>query len=228
MILNFRRFSLTLFSPLFCLPASQAQANAQIPLSPSSVIGSSGSWDSNYLAGKIFDQQLGVSAEGIPVTYWANKDNTGNLPIYITIDLGAPYSISDFSLFNTHNGNWYDRGTGSFSILASNTITDTGSSNFVLSGQVVTLVQSALASSITVAPLGQHFTSLNTTNSYRYLSFVPTTVASLNPPFSNTAYGLNELQVFATSVPELSGTTQLTLGLVTLGLILRRRLASGV
>ena len=64
---------------------------------------------------------------------------------YVTVDLGKIFSLSSFSLFNTSNGASNDRGTGSFSILGSNSLVADGANGYTLGGAITTLVSGTLA-----------------------------------------------------------------------------------
>lgn len=188
---------------VLCMFATSSGAATQLVLSPTSVIGSSGSYSASFAANNILDEQLGAVTDVSGSTYWLNPDNTGGASVFITIDLGQAYVVSSLDLFNTHNGQWFDRGTGTFSILAGNSVADVGGGTFALTGTVTTLASGFLAAAATNAPLAQTF-AVTDIGSYRYLSFRPTTTNALNTPPSSTAFGLNELRVFASPVPEPS------------------------
>ena len=75
-----------------------------------------------FPASSILDHQTGTINEPTQDgSYWLNSDN-GPANAYIVIDLGAAFHLGSFDLFNTHNANFNDRGTGDFSIEASNSI----------------------------------------------------------------------------------------------------------
>ena len=95
---------------------------SQISLSPSNVIGFLGEYNSFFPASSILDHQTGTINEPTQDgSYWLNSDN-GPANAYIVIDLGAAFHLASFDLFNTHNANYGDRGTGAFKIEASNSI----------------------------------------------------------------------------------------------------------
>lgn len=203
---------------------------AQLILTPASVIGSSGSYQNtataqpgDFDAGNIFDQQTGDVVDqhaytSPPVTYWLNGDN-GPANAFITVDLGGVYTLSNFQLYNTHNAQYYDRGTGDFSILGSND---------PLFGTSIQLVSGTLNSAaVTGSPFdpitGQTFASLSG-QSVRYLQFLPTSVASAgNPCCGTNVYGLNELRVFGSAVPEPGTWALMIVGMGLMGGALRRR-----
>ncbi len=201
--------------------ATSANA-AQVSLSPSSVVGSSGALHPQFAAGNIFDNQTGpVYDEDGYLGYWLNPDN-GPANAYITFDLGRVINLRSFVLFNTHNSVSGDRGTGNFSIFGSNSIA---------AGRLVapSLVLSAtLAGQPMAGPMiAQPFQA---TGSYRYLSFNPTSVKSSpdNPNGPNftccgaNVYGLNELRVFG-SVPEPQSWAMMIAGFGLIGAASRRR-----
>jgi hypothetical protein len=198
---------------------------AQILLAPSDVIGSNGQYSGTFTASAILDHQTGsINEPAQDGSYWLNSDN-GPVNAYVVLDLGAMYHIVSFDLFNTHNANYGDRGTGDFSIEASNSIGagPGGSVGFDLSGGIVTLVSGTLTSA---NPAGdpvaaQTFTSSDA-GSYRYVRFSPHSVASFNAPCCGANnYGLNELRAFdgpVTATPEPASVVLLGLCLAALGL----------
>ena len=98
--------------------ARRADAS-QISLSPANVIGFFGQYSTLFPASAILDHQTGTISEPAQNgSYWLNSDN-GPANAYIVIDLGAAFHLGSFDLFNTHNANFNDRGTGAFSIEAS-------------------------------------------------------------------------------------------------------------
>lgn len=212
----------TLFAALALASASFSAAAVQVVLTPASVIGTSGSFSSNFAADNILDQQTGAVADISRSTYWLNPDNSGASTVYITIDLGASYRIEELVLFNTHNDSWFDRGTGAFTVLAGNAVVADGANNFRLTGSTSLIVSGALGAVSTAVPPGQSFL-VSDASMYRYLSFQPSSVASLQTAPSTTAYGLNELRVFATAVPEPSQWAMFGAGLLAIGSMVKRR-----
>ena len=199
-----------------------------IPLAPGNVIGFLGAYPGPFPAASILDNQTGPIVENTQNgTYWLNSDN-GPANAYIVIDLGVAFHLASFDLFNTHNANFGDRGTGNFSIEASNSIAPgTGASiGSDLSGPIVTLVSGTLlAANPSVSPLvAQTFLSSDP-GTYRYIRFSPHTVASFNPPCCGTnVYGLNELRAFdaPTTVPEPATMAIFGVGLAVIGLLRKR------
>jgi PEP-CTERM motif len=201
---------------------------AQIALAPSNVIGASGFYTAccAFQAGNIFDQQTGPVTETFGAGYWLNPDN-GPTNAFITIDLGAVYDLSQVDLFNTHNGGYQDRGTGDFTIMGSNSVTDLGGGDFALVGGVV-------VASGTLAPEFNTATTITdqsfaATGSFRYLSFDPTSVSVGGAPCCGAnVYGLDELRVSGVSggaVPEPASWALMIGGFGMAGAMLRRRRA---
>jgi hypothetical protein len=206
-----------------------AASAAQVSLAPSNVVGSSGYYTAccNFNPGSILDQQAGTVTESFGAGYWLNPDN-GPSNAYITVKLGTGtngVSLTGLDLYNTHNGNYGDRGTGNFSIYGSNHISG---------GQLVapTLILSGTLTAATVAgPLvAQTFAASGT---YRYISFNPTSVSTApDGAFGNgvsccgaNVYGLNELRVFGseTAVPEPQSWILLIAGFGLVGAAMRRK-----
>jgi hypothetical protein len=201
----------------------------QITLDASNIIGSTTAYDSRFLADYIVDNQSGVITETKQTAndadggYWLNPNN-GTADAWITIDLGNSYVIDFLELFNTHNAQYFDRGTGDFRILASNSVTQTSSMGFNLSGSVSTLIDSTLLSESgsQADPLtAQSFTSSNT-NAFRYIQFKADSVAAGGSPCCGAnVYGLNEIRISGvTSVPEPTSIAIFSLALM--GLASRR------
>ena len=200
---------------------------SQIPLSPGNVIGFLGEYNSLFPASSILDHQTGtINEPAQDGSYWLNSDN-GPANAYIVIDLGAAFHLGSFDLFNTHNAFYNDRGTGAFSIEASNSIAPGSGTGSDLSGSIVTLVSGTLLSaSLSSDPLlDQTFVSSDP-GSYRYIRFSPHTVAASGQPCCGTnVYGLNELRAFdapASGVPEPGSIAFLGGGLVVLGMLRKR------
>jgi hypothetical protein len=203
------------------LTAGMANA-AQIVLSPSSVVSTSGAYHPQFAAGNIFDNQIGpVYDEDGYLGYWLNPDN-GPANAYITFDLGRVINLTGFVLFNTHNSVSGDRGTGDFSIFGSNAIAG---------GELVAptvVISATLAGQPIAGPMIAQ--SFQASGAYRYLRFNPTSVRSSpdnpNGPYATccgaNVYGLNELRVFG-SVPEPQSWALMIAGFGLIGTISRRR-----
>ena len=193
----------------FCLggamwvTACPAPAPGQIALTPASVVGNYGLYalSGDYTAGAILDQQTGAITEEVyGLKHWLNSDN-GPADAWITIDLGGQFKLAGFDLFNASNGSYGDRGTGSFTLVASNTVAQDGNNGMNLAGTIITVASGQLAAAApSVERVAQHFSSTNEAP-VRYLQFRPTSVAAVSP-IGPSSYGLNELRVFGAAVPE--------------------------
>jgi hypothetical protein len=198
-----------------------------ITLDTSNVIGSTAAYSANFSADYILDNQSGVITErnqspnDADGGYWLNPNN-GTPDAWITIDLGSAYVIDFLELFNTHNAQYFDRGTGDFRILASNSVVDLGSMGFDLAGSVSTLIDSTLLaeSGTQAGPLTAQSFSVGNTDSFRYLQFNADSVAvGGNPCCGTNVYGLNEIRVTAVNeVPVPSTLAIFALGLMGLSL----------
>lgn len=201
---------------LFAMPV--AANAAQIILSPSSVIGSSGNYTlcCDFNPGSIFDQQTGTVTETFGAGYWLNADN-GPADAFITIDLGAAYALTSVTLYNTGNGPFGDRGTGSFNIFGSNSIT-----GVALVGPTLVASGTLAAGAANSNPVAQAFAAAG---NFRYLSFNPTSVAVAGTPCCGANnYGLNELRVSGSAVvPEPQSWVLLIAGFGLVGAAMRRR-----
>ena len=210
----------------FAALAFAGAANAaQIVLTPSSVIGDSGSYVSgstdNFNAGSIFDQQTGAVSDVFNSnTYWINPDN-GPANAFITVDLGGDYSLTSADLFNTHNSQYGDRGTGDFTIVAGNAVT-LGPDGYFISGPQTTLFSGTLNAAPVSDPISSQTFAALSADGFRYLEFLPTSVASYNAPCCGAnVYGLNELRLFGSAVPEPGSWALMLFGFGGLGIVLR-------
>lgn len=199
---------------------------SQIPLSPGNVIGFLGDYSGLFPASSILDHQTGTIVEPAQDgSYWLNSDN-GPSNAYIVIDLGSAIHLGSFDLFNTHNATFGDRGTGAFSIEASNSIAPGAGTGSDLSGSIVTLVSGTLLASPVGIPLAAQTFLSTDVGSYRYIRFSPHSVAAPGTPCCGTnVYGLNELRAFdapVSVIPEPATLGFLGVGLAVLGLLRKR------
>lgn len=179
---------------------------SQIPLSPTNVIGGSGSYGGDWQTGmfnatSILDQQTGPVSDDFGVSYWINPDG-GPLDAYIVIDLGAAYQLSSLDLFNTHNSTFGDRGTGDFTIEAGNSVTNLGAAGFDLTGPTTIILNGTLAAAPVSDPIDAQSFAVSDPGTYRYIKFAPHTVAvpGVSCCGANN-YGLNELRAFGDPAP---------------------------
>ena len=214
-------FKLVFLAAAF-LAAPVSVSASHVILSPAAVIGSSGSYTAccNFNPGSIFDQQTGPVTETFGSGYWLNADN-GPAAAYITVDLGKTLNLSQVILYNTANGLYGDRGTGNFSIFGSNGVS---------AGQLVapTLVASGtLTAGVPYTGSGPSFPvaqSFAASGNFRYISFNPTSVASTNAACCGAnVYGLNELKVVGSAVPEPESWALLLTGFAFVGASMRRK-----
>ncbi len=216
----------------FCAVATTC-FGSQIALSPSNVIGGSGSYGGNWQSGsfnatEILDQQTGPVVDTFTATYWINPDGgPGNA--YIVIDLGAAYHLSSLDLFNTHNSTYGDRGTGDFTIEAGNSVVNLGAAGFDLTGSTTVILNGTLVAAPVSDPISAQSFTLSDPGTYRYIKFEPHTVASANAPCCGANnYGLNELRAFeepintGDSVPEPAPMALIASGLAAVALLRRR------
>lgn len=202
-----------------------------ISLTPASAIGGSPVFfDSNYnvgayAAGNLFNQQTGVvNMSTQPGNAWFPYEGVATTNRFVTIDLGASYQLSSIQIFNSNQS---DRGTGSFSLSASNSVA-TGSFESThplgstLSAPTMLISPTPLFFSTDNPATGQTF-SITDGNSYRYLQITAISVPGSGGPFSNV--GLAEVRVYAAAVPEPS-TYAMLLGASALGCAMwcRRRM----
>jgi hypothetical protein len=211
----------TLIAALSLLVMASSAGAQQLPLSPSNVIGSSGFAGVTYEPGNLLDQQTGTVTDNFG-DYWLSPTNADPANTFITIDLGAAYPVDLIVLFNTHHSFNYNRGTGNFRILAGNSVVDLGGSNFALTGTTSLLVQGALSAVWGDNPPAVTFDVTDGTP-YRYLSFQPLSVASAIPPPTPTSFGVNEMRVVVSAVPEASTSAMMLAGVAVLGWLAARR-----
>jgi hypothetical protein len=135
------------------------------------------------------------------IGYWLGRvDAPYQTSGYFVLDLGAAYKIGQIALFNTHNGQYHDRGTGDFTITASNSIQDLGGSNFDLVSptEIATGTLLPQTDGFYITPGVYTATSAGP---YRYLRFDAESIGAHGVPHGLNGVGLNEIRVFE-AVPE--------------------------
>ena len=209
-----------------CLaPTTSIAQEVQVPLTPSSVIGGSGSISDGRIEGTCClwdstDEEMGSHKEGFSATRIADgvmaEDGEFNMWLVgagsqnsagentVTIDLGAQYAISRIDLYNTHNRRFNNFGTDEFRIDASTTVAFVNDDvDFDLSGDITTILTGNLSSTADESPITtvDSFPGLNPSGNFRYLRFAAISgIVEGNPD----GRGLNEIQVWGTVIPEPS------------------------
>ena len=154
----------------------------------------------------------GSTADLFARSYWITDDNAG-VGAFFTLDLQSIFQINELDLLNTHNAEYENRGTGSFSIYAANSLV--AGTNQLSGGQLIltgTLTDShTLGGSGGAIPVDQ-FTAANglSVGNYRYLQFVVDTLPAYAQ--GSNAAGLNEIQVYGAAIPEPSSAAFLFTG----------------
>jgi hypothetical protein len=136
-------------------------------------------------------------------SYWLGPtfSSTG----YFVIDLGAATNIVQVHLFNTSNGHARDRGTGNFTVKASNSITAGPAGTGMDLVSPVTLVSSTLLPGNHTATAGQQavldqlFIPSDTLTAYRYVRFDALSILTPSGSTSGNGTGLDEIRLL---VPE--------------------------
>ena len=198
------RQSLFIWAALLVAATLSQQASAQLTnlAVGKPVIDGSGSWDGGVIgvgqpfnggtfpATRVTDGSTN-EATGAPESYWLGREGTVNE--YFTLDLTESFDIDRIDLFNTHNRQFNDRGTGEFVITGAQTVD--GSNQlvdpfFVLSGDLSdTSFQGAIVADSFSLPAATNARYLR----FEALTFHPTQVGNVG---GNV--GLNEIQVFNT------------------------------
>jgi hypothetical protein len=193
---------------------------AQVSLAPANVYASSFAYSGTYLADNILDQQTGaINETAQDGSYWLHPDYDP-APAFISIDLGAQYRLGSFDLFNTHNAGYNDRGTGNFTIRASN---DSTFATFV------TVASGTLTAEQQGTPLSAQTYASSSNALFQYIQFRATSVAAQTnggAGYNFSAYGLNELRVFDAAqlgVPEPAQWALMIGGFGLIGAASRRR-----
>lgn len=161
-----------------------AIAQDQIPLAPGNVIGGTNPYNPQFANSNVLDAQTGDISEPTQNGYWLNPDG-GPQDAFIVIDLGQAFRIGELQLFNTHNAQFNDRGTGDFTITGSNEIAATDRfdafGSDIVGGTLLLTGTLAPASQVDDPIDAQSFNVMDT-STYRYLRFDAETVASGGAP----------------------------------------------
>jgi hypothetical protein len=203
-----------LFPALLCLGATAVLRADIIFLTPSAAIGGTPTFlnsdykgefnfGGDYVAGNLFNQQTGdVNVTTQEGNVWFGTDLAGAGPLnrWVTIDLGAAYSLSHIEVFNS---NQTDRGTGEISLYGANAIeVDADPFNgYTLTSPTLLINNASLTYAAGVNPIAGNIHTVGNQSAFRYLQIW--TLSYANTPLSPTGTGLSELRVFeAQPVPE--------------------------
>lgn len=200
----------------------------QVTLTPANVVGGSTEYSTPQFArANVLDKQTGAITEenqnqgDADGGYFLAPDNSPD-PDFIVIDLGAPTQIDYFQLFNTRNAQYQDRGTGNFTITASNTLSE------LLTNDLGTQIASGTLAAETGLPgqtpsneLTAQTADVTSPTAFQFIRFNALSVAAVNPygGAGSTSVGLNEIRVFEVPEPSVAGLAVAGL----LGLAARRR-----
>lgn len=177
-----------------------------------------------FIGGAVTD---GVTKDTRPngiFSFWLAQDQVTSA--YVTIDLGDTYNITGLTVEDTHNQQYFDRGTNAFAIGIGNTALNSQSLAFANPATTGAFTvddwKNLTDKSITAAGTGRYVT-FQALSAYGNTLYDATGTGNANP--STLSVGLNEIQVFGTlanaAVPEPMTMTLLGSGL--LGLIALRR-----
>jgi hypothetical protein len=192
-----------------CLAAAQARLNAaQISgLVPTDVIYTSGDYNATFVAKNVLDTQTGPVFENNqnanpPSTsgFWLAPDGA-KVPDYFVIDLTKQYELTSVDLFNTHNAQFNDRGTGQFLITGSNNLADLEAQPVSL-GTTITSGTLMAANSGTDPLVDQHFIATTGNQVFQYIRFDAVTGSASGTLFTANAVGLNEIRLNGGLAPE--------------------------
>ena len=206
-----------------CLAPTTSIA-ALIPLSPSSVIGGSGSlndggdrWDATdpggqeagFNATRVVDGNL---AEDSDLAFWLDDTDTGfGEPAYFVLDLGDTYNIDQIDLYNTNNRGNNNYGTKDFRILASNSVSFVNADlDMDLSGNIETLLDSTLGDTDSQNPPLVQTRAVSHTGNFRYMKFVEDGGLT-GGAYADNRRGLNEIVLFGVQTPAIPEPSTLVL-----------------
>jgi hypothetical protein len=155
----------------------------------------------NVVDGRTLD---GSVTNSYPWPYWLSAQGTG-AGESVTINLGQVYDLSGLNLFDSHNREYYDRGTQDFHISLS-----TDGTNFT----------TVATDTFTEAEWrNQTGKGISLANTAQYVRF------NVDTLWGGQSAGLAEMQVFGTTpaVPEPDSIALVLAGVCVAGFILRRR-----
>ena len=194
-------------SALLCLAATAVLRADIILLTPAAAIGGTPTFlDSDYkgelnisggyAAGNLFNQQTGdVNVTTQQGNVWFGTDLAGAGPVnrWVTIDLGAAYSLSHIEVFNSNQS---DRGTGEISLYGANAIeVDADPFNgYTLTSPTLLINNASLTYAAGVNPIAGNIYTVGDQSAFRYLQIW--TLSYADTPLSPTGTGLAELRVF--------------------------------
>ena len=199
---------------LACFALSPTTRADQIVLNSSSVIGGSGSfymntWNTSadqFNALHVVDNQSATGSiyEPFGNVYWLGKEL--DYEEYFVVDLGAAYNLESVTLFNTHNGGFFDRATGNFEIYVSNAVVPNGSAETGAGGMDLSGATLAISGTLTMPgdPITPQSFAFPQGTSARYLRFNTLDGA----PGATHGVGLDEIQVFGIQGPAYSAQIQ--------------------
>jgi hypothetical protein len=203
---------LRIFIGAFCGALLLLPARADlIFLTPSAAVGGTPTfpglaYNSNvgdYVAGNLFNQQTGdvnVTTQQGNVWFPTELSSAGMLNAWVTIDLGAAYSLSYVEFFNSNQA---DRGTGAVNLYGANAIeVDADPFNgYTLTSPTLLLNNVSLTYASGVNPIAGNIWTIGDATPYRYLQIW--TLSYANTALSPTGTGLAEFRVYeAEPVPE--------------------------
>lgn len=194
------------FSVLMMASGAHAAANIALgaPTTSSSV---NNAYGYTFTSNAVTDGVKNDSAPGGVYSYWLAQD--GVTSAFVTIDLGASYNITGFTLTDTHNGSFYDRGTASFAIGVGSTAV--GSQAAAVGGSPTATGSFSIAQWKALSDL-----SLSTAATGRYVTFQAlsaygntsgdsagnnTSNGSTAGNFPTLSVGLGEIAIAGTLVP---------------------------
>jgi PEP-CTERM motif-containing protein len=230
-------FRLALATAVIVVASSNEIATAAINIANGSpVIGGSGDYPGGPFNSGLFpslrvtdgvlaspDNNTGNITEVYGTGYWLGPNNASTG--YFVLDLGAAYNIGSVQLFNTGNAQFQDRGTGNFTISASNSIVFIGSNGMDLVSPTQ-IVSGSLTPQSAAAFLTPDSFTAGSSGPFRYLRFDALSIGAIGS-FGFNGVGLNEIRVFEAAATTPEPSTFIVLAAVGgIGYRLRRKLSA--